>query len=36
VDFAALTGDELVIDPDSRELSNAYPLYGSIVNFPAK
>ena len=36
VDFAALTGDELVISPDSRELSDAYPLYGSIVNFPGR
>lgn len=34
VDFSALTGDELVISPDSRELSNRYPLYGVIVNFP--
>ena len=34
VDFAALTGDELVIAPESRELSEAYPLYGVIVNFP--
>lgn len=35
VDFAAVTGDELVIEPDERELSDAYPLYGSIVDFPA-
>ncbi len=34
VDFAALTGDELVIAPESRELTEAYPLYGVIVNFP--
>jgi hypothetical protein len=34
VDFSALTGDELVISPDSLELSEAYPLYGSIVSFP--
>lgn len=34
VDFAALTGDELVIAPDSREVTEAYPLYGVIVNFP--
>jgi hypothetical protein len=34
VDFSALTGDELVISPESRELSEAYPLYGSIVDFP--
>ncbi|WP_173921687.1 M23 family metallopeptidase [Agromyces sp. Marseille-P2726] len=34
VDFSALTGDELLISPESRELSAAYPLYGSIVNFP--
>ena len=34
VDFAALTGDELVIEPESREVTDAYPLYGVIVNFP--
>jgi hypothetical protein len=36
VDFAALTGDELVISPESRELSEAYPLYGSIVDFTGR
>ena len=34
VDFAALTGDELVIAPESREVTEAYPLYGVIVDFP--
>ncbi|HWM17062.1 MAG TPA: M23 family metallopeptidase, partial [Microbacterium sp.] len=34
VDFGAVTGDELVIEPESRELREAHPLYGTIVNFP--
>lgn len=34
VDFAASTGDELVISPESRELTEVYPLYGVIVDFP--
>ncbi|MEO6827035.1 MAG: M23 family metallopeptidase [Microbacteriaceae bacterium] len=34
VDFSALTGDELVISRESREISKAYPLYGTIVDFP--
>lgn len=34
VDFEASTGDELVISPESRELRHAYPLYGTIVDFP--
>jgi hypothetical protein len=33
-DVAASTGDTLVITPESQEISAAYPLYGSIVNFP--
>ena len=34
VDFATVTGDELTIVPQSKKLRNAYPLYGSIANFP--
>ncbi|GAA3207406.1 M23 family metallopeptidase [Microbacterium terregens] len=34
VDFAASAGDELAIESDSRELREAYPLYGTIANFP--
>ena len=34
VDFAASTGDEIVIEPDPRELREAYPLVGIVVNFP--
>lgn len=32
VDFAATTGDTLVIAPASRALSTAYPLYGTIID----
>lgn len=34
IDFATVTGDEFTISPESRKLSNAYPLYGSIIDFP--
>ena len=34
VDFATSTGDHLVIAPESKDVSQAYPLYGGIVNFP--
>jgi hypothetical protein len=33
VDLAAVTGDTLPIASDSRTLSRAYPLYGTIVGF---
>ena len=35
VDFATSTGDKLVIAPESKDVSQAYPLLGGIVNFPA-
>jgi hypothetical protein len=34
VDFDASEGDHIVIKPDARQLQSAYPLYGSVVNFP--
>jgi hypothetical protein len=34
VDIANATGDELVINPESREVRKAYPLWGSVQNFP--
>jgi hypothetical protein len=34
VDFDASEADRVVIKPDSREIRSAYPLYGSVVNFP--
>ncbi len=34
VDFDASKGDRLVIQPDSRQVRFAYPLYGGIQNFP--
>lgn len=34
LDFEASTDDQLVISPDSRELREAYPLHGSITDFP--
>ena len=34
VDIAAVTGDELEIEPASRELREVYPLYETIVDFP--
>lgn len=34
VDFDASEGDHVVIAPDARQLRSAYPLYGSLVNFP--
>jgi murein DD-endopeptidase MepM/ murein hydrolase activator NlpD len=33
-DLDASTGDRLVIVPDSRQVRSAYPLYGSIQNYP--
>ena len=33
VDLATAEGDTLVISPESREIRNAYPLWGSIQNF---
>ena len=34
VDFDASKGDRVVITPDSRQVRSAYPLYGSIQNYP--
>src|SRR6478736_7839170 len=34
VDIAHAQGDEIVIRPESREVRSAYPLWGSIQNFP--
>ena len=34
VDFDASKGDRLVILPDSRQVRSAYPLVGSIQNYP--
>ena len=34
VDFDASEGDRVVIVPGSRQVRSAYPLYGSILNFP--
>ena len=35
LDFeASMKGDTLVITPDSREVRHAYPLYGTIQNYP--
>jgi murein DD-endopeptidase MepM/ murein hydrolase activator NlpD len=34
VDFDASEGDHVVMAPDSRQVRSAYPLYGSLVNFP--
>lgn len=34
VDFAASTGDTLAISPQSQQLRNVYPLYGTVANFP--
>jgi murein DD-endopeptidase MepM/ murein hydrolase activator NlpD len=34
VDFDASEGDRVVITPDLRQVQNAYPLYGSIQNYP--
>jgi hypothetical protein len=34
LDFEASEGDTLVITPDSREVRNAYPLYGTVQNYP--
>jgi biotin carboxyl carrier protein len=34
VDFDASEGDRVVIVPGSRQVRSAYPLYGSIQNFP--
>jgi len=34
LDFAASTGDQLAITPESKEVGDAYPLYGAIVDFP--
>jgi len=33
IDFADSTGDNLAIAPESKEASNAHPLYGAIVDF---
>ena len=33
VDFASSAGDTLVISPESRALTNVYPLYGTIMDF---
>jgi len=34
VDFATSEGDHLVITGDPQEVTSAYPLYGTISNFP--
>ena len=34
VDIANSQGDEIVISPESRQIRSAYPLWGSIQNFP--
>jgi hypothetical protein len=34
VDFDASEGDHVVVAPDPRQVRSAYPLYGSLVNFP--
>ena len=34
IDFDASKGDHLVMTPDSRQVRSAYPLYGSLVDFP--
>jgi len=34
VDFATSEGDHLVITGDPQEVTSAYPLYGSVSNFP--
>jgi hypothetical protein len=34
VDFDASEGDHVVTAPDSRQVRSAYPLVGSLVNFP--
>ena len=34
VDFDASEADHVVIARDSRQVRSAYPLYGSLVNFP--
>ena len=34
VNFETSTGDHLVIAPESREVTRAYPLYGGILNIP--
>jgi Peptidase family M23 len=34
VDFDASEGDRVAITPGSREVRSAYPLYGSIQNYP--
>lgn len=34
VDFDASKGDRVVMTPDSRQLRSAYPLYGSVQNYP--
>ena len=34
IDFDASEGNHLVMTPDSRQVRSAYPLYGSLVDFP--
>jgi hypothetical protein len=34
VDIANATGDEILVSPESRPVRSAYPLWGSIQNFP--
>jgi hypothetical protein len=34
VDFDASEGDHVVVTPDSRQVRSAFPLVGSLVNFP--
>jgi hypothetical protein len=34
IDFDASTGDHVVVAPDSRRVRSAYPVVGSLVNFP--
>ena len=35
MDLATAEGDTLVITPESRQVRSAYPLSGSIQNFPS-
>ena len=34
VDVANATGDDFVVSPESRPVRSAYPLWGSVQNFP--
>jgi len=34
VDFDASEGDRVMMTPDSRRVRSAYPLVGSVQNYP--